>query len=118
MATKRDYVHSVKGKAAIKRHEKTLPWRYSVGKRNAAQRDRKYTISFGDYVQLIKNPCAYCGKIVETGHGLDRVDSSKGYELNNVVPCCGACNRHKSFDWTYEEMRVASQAIIQLRGEK
>jgi len=28
-------------------------------------------------------------------HGLDRLDSSKGYTLSNVVPCCFLCNMMK-----------------------
>jgi len=39
-------------------------------------------------------------------NGLDRVDSSKHYTLDNVVPCCTVCNRAKSnltvadfYDW-------------------
>lgn len=39
-------------------------------------------------------------------NGLDRVDSSKGYSLSNVVTCCKICNRAKSdlsqkdfYDW-------------------
>jgi hypothetical protein len=63
--------------------------------------------------------CAYCGKEpsnvyrlrykVDGVHqrgvdpsmevrwsGLDRIDSSKGYEYGNVVPCCGECNAMKS----------------------
>lgn len=35
-------------------------------------------------------------------HGLDRVNNSKGYTLDNVVSCCFECNRSKnsiSLDW-------------------
>lgn len=32
--------------------------------------------------------------------GLDRVDSSKGYEESNIVPCCKVCNRIK---WTLSQ---------------
>lgn len=28
-------------------------------------------------------------------NGLDRIDSDKGYTLDNVVPCCGICNHAK-----------------------
>ena len=28
-------------------------------------------------------------------NGIDRVDSSKGYTIDNVVPCCSACNYAK-----------------------
>jgi hypothetical protein len=26
---------------------------------------------------------------------LDRIDSSKGYSISNVVPCCATCNKAK-----------------------
>lgn len=52
--------------------------------------------------------CAYCGappqhqkwssrnQVYEVDlNGLDRIDSSKGYTIDNVVPCCARCNRAK-----------------------
>lgn len=37
--------------------------------------------------------------------GLDRRDSSRGYDLDNVVPCCRACNVAKN-DMTVDEFRA------------
>lgn len=31
-----------------------------------------------------------------TYNGLDRIDSSKGHDLDNIVPCCIVCNRAKT----------------------
>ncbi len=31
----------------------------------------------------------------EERSGIDRVDNSVGYEVDNCVPCCGVCNRMK-----------------------
>lgn len=28
-------------------------------------------------------------------NGIDRVDNTKGYTIDNVVPCCGICNMAK-----------------------
>jgi len=51
--------------------------------------------------------CFYCGsepyqkalKYSNSGfylyNGIDRIDSSKGYTSNNIVPCCGTCNYAK-----------------------
>jgi hypothetical protein len=41
--------------------------------------------------------CACCGKCRDIFwyNGLDRIDSQFGYALDNVVPCCPACNRAK-----------------------
>ena len=54
-------------------------------------------VNLHDYENLIKQPCKYCGgKLEEAGVGLDRVDSSKGYAPDNVVPCCNKCNEIKN----------------------
>lgn len=47
-----------------------------------------------EYESLLNVGCHYCGKEVlsENGYCLDRVDSSKGYTLHNVVACCKICN--------------------------
>ena len=53
---------------------------------------------------LISSPCAYCGKIQEQFNGLDRIDSSKGYTIDNVVSCCKYCNFAKN-DLTVDEFK-------------
>lgn len=37
-------------------------------------------------------------------NGIDRLDSSKGYTNNNVVPCCGKCNKAK-LDMSVKEFK-------------
>ena len=55
------------------------------------------TITKEEYFSLTEKPCHYCGSVIESvGSGLDRIDSSKGYRLDNVVPCCGTCNKMKN----------------------
>lgn len=78
---------------------------------------------------LVKRPCEYCGKFDVRNvalhdayqkrggrhlpkedislyevqmNGVDRVDSSKGYSMDNCVSCCFYCNRMKS-DMPLEE---------------
>jgi len=65
-------------------------------KSRAKQRNHVWAISKEMGWALISSPCAYCGQIQENFNGLDRVDSNKGYTMNNVVPCCTYCNRAKS----------------------
>jgi 5-methylcytosine-specific restriction endonuclease McrA len=45
--------------------------------------------------------CWYCGYVNKTV-GIDRVDSSKGYTLENAVAACKCCNQGKS-DLTQEQ---------------
>lgn len=40
--------------------------------------------------EMMSQPCYYCG--LEPSGGLDRIDNSKGHEINNVRPCCEKCN--------------------------
>jgi hypothetical protein len=83
-------------------------------------------LSFDEFLTLSRLPCHYCGsepsnrcntfagdvvgfgtsqKSLDEGtfiyNGLDRVDSSKLHNKNNVVPCCKNCNlskRDRSYD--------------------
>lgn len=63
-------------------------------------------ISFENFLKISQHPCFYCGDIgynkvkfrgVEYSYnGLDRVDSKRGHDLDNVVACCKRCNTAKS----------------------
>ena len=51
-----------------------------------------------EIMEMTDLPCAYCG--IETidavkRNGIDRLDSSVGYILDNCVPCCHMCNMMK-----------------------
>ena len=80
--------------------------------RNAANRGIPMNLIFDQFNSLINQPCYYCGaepsvhktsevksnKIepVLKHNGVDRLNSSIGYELDNCVPCCYICNRAKA----------------------
>lgn len=64
-------------------------------KSTATKRNLSWNLDFIKAFYLIQEPCYYCGnevKFPETRNGLDRLDNSKGYIENNVVPCCYPCN--------------------------
>ena len=42
---------------------------------------------------ICEQDCFYCGK--KRCLGIDRLDNSKDYTIENCVPCCGCCNRMK-----------------------
>lgn len=46
--------------------------------------------------------------------GVDRQDSGKDYELDNLVPCCFVCNQVKGDRLTACEMKVVGKAIGQV----
>lgn len=76
-------------------------------------------LSFDDFYRLSQQPCFYCGAGLSNRlnsanvrsrrasqyqrsegdfvyNGIDRIDSSKGHALDNVVSCCRICNMMKS----------------------
>jgi hypothetical protein len=99
--------------------------------RNAKHCGHEVTLSFDEYKFLASQPCAYCGEPPEKrpsqrgrasvfASGIDRVDNSKGYTKENVVPCCTWCNRAKN-NTTKEEFikkckMVAANAGIARHG--
>lgn len=65
---------------------------YPQARYNANRRGLEFTIEKDDYRQLARQPCTYCGVWEPNAIGMDRVDSERGYHLDNVVPCCPTCN--------------------------
>jgi hypothetical protein len=76
--------------------------RFKKYKRSAAERGYLWSITFEDFMKYWKAPCSHCGSPIET-IGLDRICSSKPYQLDNIEPCCATCNRIKS-DMTTEDL--------------
>lgn len=77
-------------------------------KRHARDRNLSWNLTYEQVEKIIQEPCFYCGteksnhkvtKNCKEGYdhnGIDRIDSSVGYEPNNVVSCCKICNYAKS----------------------
>lgn len=89
---------------------------YNRYKQNAILRNFNFDLTKDEFNQLISSSCYYCGerpkevkslmRYNKTGHpiytnGIDRIDSTQGYTINNVVPCCEYCNRMK-LDYTLD----------------
>uniref|UniRef100_A0A6G6AB97 Uncharacterized protein n=1 Tax=Borely moumouvirus TaxID=2712067 RepID=A0A6G6AB97_9VIRU len=62
-------------------------------------RAKKKNLNFGiskEYFNKIRdeNPCYICGKYSNENHknGIDRVDNTQGYNIENCKSCCGDCN--------------------------
>lgn len=75
--------------------------------KKSKEREIDFEISLEEASNLFTSNCFYCNRPPsncrkrETGlvvyyQGIDRVDNSKGYKLENVVPCCKHCNSFKS----------------------
>ncbi len=76
-------------------------------KRSAKARGLEYTLTEQQFAEITHQNCYYCGakpnNISKQSqyngeyvyNGLDRVDNSRGYTIDNVVPCCKFCNERK-----------------------
>lgn len=106
-------------KAQAKTYKLSPKGRFSRLKEDSKKRGITLSIIEKDFCELIQLPCYYCDNKLGTktiyGVGLDRLDSSKPYELSNVVPCCHFCNTIKSYLLTATEMKHVAKLLIDLR---
>jgi hypothetical protein len=63
-------------------------------RRDARRRHIPFSLTIQDIETHWQARCTYCG-VKTTTANLDRVDSTRGYEPKNVVPCCPTCNGMK-----------------------
>ena len=81
---------------------------YNNYKQSSKRRKHNFELSEDQFFQLIMKECYYCGaesckfnwnpKFLNREfrcNGIDRVNNSLGYFLDNCVPCCTICNMSK-----------------------
>jgi hypothetical protein len=98
--------NSIKSRYKIAKQDAGYRSIYSSYKLNAKSRGFDFNIDFDYAVSILKSDCHYCG--IEpsntymksyynaTYNGIDRVDNTKGYEMDNIVSCCKMCNIAKN----------------------
>jgi hypothetical protein len=76
-------------------------------KSRAKKQNRLFLLSDDEVRYIMSLPCHYCktepkqiksnknSKGTYTYNGIDRINSDGNYEISNVLPCCGICNRAK-----------------------
>ena len=89
---------------------------FSVYRSHAKRKRREFSVTFEEFMEISQKSCHYCGKFpcsigkTESNNGdfryngMDRIDSLKGYFLENIVTCCEMCNRAKLAS-TYAEFK-------------
>lgn len=100
-----------------KKHSREISRRFKKLKFKCTFENKTLNISLEQYTDLLNKPCFYCKKSIlnETGCSLDRLDNSIGYNLDNVVTCCGSCNQIKNIHLTHQEMIIAMEAVLNFR---
>ncbi len=84
-------------------------------KRGANQRNIGWGLTDEQFFKFWQQYCTYCGEEIET-IGIDRVDSSKGYTVENTVSCCSTCNKMK-LNLTQEEFLGKVKQIVKHIGD-
>jgi hypothetical protein len=87
-----------KERAKHNAHSNTRNRKLENFKRGAKGRGLNVTMTDDEIIDMMEQPCFYCG--LETidavkRNGVDRLDSSVGYDLTNCRPCCHRCNISK-----------------------
>jgi hypothetical protein len=122
---RRSYTTSDKGRESARKSYKKhgVYWSknriYHVSKAVAKKRKMVFTLSVDEYFNVRSLPCHYCQNVLRDdankGIGLDRIDNSRGYEIDNVLPCCGFCNTIRSDKFSVPEMLEIASFIIKMR---
>lgn len=105
---------------------------YKIG---AGQRGIPFMLSDSDVRRLTKSNCYYCNAVPSNiafcekqrtaesyerskyvYNGIDRVDNTKPYILENCVPCCRTCNRAKNNQSLQEFMSYLNDLVVNFGG--
>lgn len=103
--------------------------RFRTYQAGAKRRGYNWNLTREQFEILITQNCKWCGSSPEFKkhretkgkwgalmNGIDRFDNSKGYTLENSVPCCSTCNRLKG-DLSMETFLSKIKAIYKLHLE-
>jgi hypothetical protein len=93
--------HVAQCKACYRETHRTVlrfkPYRREESLRSGARkRNLPWELSREQFMSFWQKPCVYCGDAIPA-IGLDRIDNTKGYTMDNIVPCCTTCNGMKSY---------------------
>ena len=97
---KKEYGKLKRAKALIKKQNGTasiickdviLAEKYIKYKNGATKRNYEFNLSRTEFDSFYQKRCYYCGDVISI-IGIDRFDNTKGYSIENCVPCCTICN--------------------------
>lgn len=82
----------------------------------ASKRNYTFELTREQFIELMYQDCSYCGSIPSNSrkipvtheiiyyNGIDRIDNTKGYTIENTTACCKRCNMAKN-DLSMEEFK-------------
>lgn len=101
-------------------YRRTIKGRWKRTRWRAERRGHEFALTLEQFIALVgPNRCHYCaGPLPVAGTALDRVDNTKGYTFDNVLPCCTECNQIKSSVLDRDEMEIVGAVRRVLRKRK
>lgn len=119
----RRYLKTVKGrvnKRKCERLNRQGTGHFAYVRRHVLYKGLTWLLTQPQYQQIIAQPCYYCTlqNDVKAGVGLDRLDNTRGYELDNVVSCCKLCNYIRGDRLTSKEMQRLGPIIRQIKLDR
>ena len=82
---------------------------------NAAARNLLFDLTFEQFMTFWQKPCHYCGDPIATV-GLDRMDNTQGYTVENTVPCCRPHNIAKMQMTVMEFVASCAKVVRKFEG--
>ena len=80
--------------------------RYNHYISSAKRRNYKFELTFDEFSTIFNTKCSYCGE--SKSRGVDRIDNTIGYTLQNSTSCCAICNKMK---WRYEKSEFITHVM-------
>jgi len=95
-------------------------------KQGAKKRGLAFELSLRHFLAFTSAVCHYCGSAPEKEerhepsvykyNGIDRKDNTKGYLLDNCLPCCWKCNNAKGSLSYQDFLEMITKISRNLRG--
>ncbi len=79
-------------------------------KSRAKDKNIQWELSDEEARNYFNSKCEYCNTL-NNYNGIDRIDSSKGYTKDNIVPCCSVCNMMKGTKTVKEFIDIVSYIL-------
>lgn len=96
------------------KQHRSFAGKYSGYKTKARSRGLCFELTKDDFKKFWQASCYYCGDEIETV-GIDRIDSSVGYTVDNCRSCCIHCNTVK---FNYSESETIAHIIKILKHQR
>lgn len=100
----------------------TKTQKYKQYQKDAKSRGVSWDLTFDEFLSLASQNCNYCGSEPKNRHtneskteeflyqGIDKIDPTTGYSIENCVPCCYQCNLSKN-NYTLIEFLIWIESV-------